>query len=86
MTVPVKKFGAGAIQVAIWENEGKEGIKYNTVSIQKNYKDKNDEWKSSSSMKANDIPKAVLALQKAYEYLTLKEAEAGEKALIAAIG
>lgn len=86
MTVPVKKFGAGAIQVAIWENEGKDEIKYNTVSIQKNYKDKNDKWKSSSSMKANDIPKAVLALQKAYEYLTLKEAEAGEKALIAAIG
>ncbi|MDP6670977.1 MAG: hypothetical protein QGI60_04130 [archaeon] len=86
MTVPVKKFGAGAIQVAIWQNEGKEGINYNTVSIQKNYKDKNDEWKSSSSMKANDIPKAILALQKAYEYLTLKEAEAGEKELIAAIG
>ncbi len=86
MTIPIKRFGAGAIQVAIWENEGKEGIKYNTVSLQKNYKDKNDEWKSSSSMKANDIPKAILALQKAYEYLTLKGAESGEKTLIAAIG
>ncbi len=75
MSLPVKKFGAGGIQVAIWENQGKEGNQFYTVSIDRRYKDKNDEWKSSNSLKVNDLPKAILALQKAYEYLALKEPE-----------
>ena len=73
MTKPVKKFSAGAIQVAVWENEGKEGTQFYSVSMDRRYKDKNDEWKSTSSLKAADLPKAVLALNKAYEYLTLKD-------------
>ncbi len=73
MNVPLKKFSAGAVQVAVWENEAKEGNQFNTVSITRNYKDKNDEWKSSSSLRVNDVPKAVLALNKAYEFLALKE-------------
>ncbi|MBN2067210.1 MAG: hypothetical protein JW744_01955 [Candidatus Diapherotrites archaeon] len=87
MSLPVKKFGVGAVQVAVWENEGKEGNQFYTVSFDKRYKDKNDEWKSSSSLKLNDIPKAVLALQKAYEYLALKEPEqlASEKELAKAL-
>jgi hypothetical protein len=75
MSFPVKKFSVGAIQVAVWENEGKEGNRFNTVSFDKRYKDKSNEWKSSSSMKLNDLPKAILALQKAFEYLALKEPE-----------
>ncbi len=87
MSVPVKKFAAGGIQVAVWENESSQGGKFNSVSIQRNYKDKNDEWKSSSSLKVNDIPKAILALEKAYEYLVLKEqnGEEQEKVLVATV-
>ena len=73
MSLPIKKFAVGGIQVAVWENEGKEGRNYYSVSFDKRYKDKNDEWKSSSSLRANDIPKAILALEKAYEFLSLKE-------------
>ena len=73
MSVPVKKFSAGGIQVAVWENDGKEGGKFNSVSIQRSYKDKNDEWKRSGSLRVNDLPKAIAALQRAYEYLILKE-------------
>jgi len=73
MVKPVKKFSAGGIQVAVWENEGKEGTSYYSVSMSKRYKDKNEEWKDSSSLKQTDLPKAVLALNKAYEYLTLKD-------------
>jgi len=69
---PVARFNAGAIQVAIWENEGKEGVPFNSVSIQKRYKD-GEQWKSTNSMKMNDVPKAIVALQKAYEHLALKE-------------
>jgi hypothetical protein len=79
MSIPLKKFNAGSIQVAVWENESKEGNRFNTVSIQRNYKDKNDEWKSSSTLKVNDLPKAMVALQRAYEYLVLKENSRGEQ-------
>ncbi len=73
MAKPIKKFSAGGVQVAVWENEGKEGKQFYSVSIDRRYKDKNDEWKSTNSFKAADLPKAVLALNKAYEYLTLKD-------------
>ena len=76
MSSPIKKFNIGAIQVAVWENvssiEEAESSGYKTVSIQKRYKDKNNEWKSSSSLKPNDVPKAILGLQKAFEYLSIK--------------
>ena len=78
MSVPIKKFNAGAVQIAIWENEGKEGNPYNTVSLQKSYKDSKGEWKNNGSLKVNDIPKAILALEKAYEFIMLKEPKQSE--------
>ena len=76
MSSPIKKFNVGAIQVAVWENvstlEAAENSGYKTVSIQKRYKDKTNQWKSSSSLRPNDVPKAILALQKAFEYLSIK--------------
>ena len=74
MSSPIKKFSAGGIQVAVWENEGKDGRTFNTVSFDRRYKD-GEEWKSTTSLKTNDIPKAIIALQKTYEYLVLKEPE-----------
>lgn len=73
MVAPIKKFSVGGVQVAIWENEGKEGVQFNSVSFDRRYKDKEGNWQSTNSLKMNDLPKAILALQKAYEYLALKE-------------
>jgi hypothetical protein len=76
---PVRKFVAGGVTVSVWENEalGKDGIvnTYPSVSLDKRYKDKSGEWKSSKSMKTTDLPKAILVLQKAYEFLALKDQE-----------
>lgn len=74
MVKPVKKFSCGNMQLAIWENEGKEGKNFFTISFDKRYKI-NDEWKSSNTLKVNDLPKAVSLFQKAFEYLTIKESE-----------
>ena len=41
----------------------------------------NDEWKSTYSLDQNDIPKMMLALSKAYEYLTLREDKQDEIAV-----
>ena len=75
MATPIKKFSVGGIQLAIWENEGQENRKFYSVSFDRRYKDKEGNWKSTTSLGANDLPKAILALQKAYEFIALKEPE-----------
>ncbi len=71
---PIAKFNVGNISVAVWQNESREGNAFKSITIQKNYKI-GDEWKSTNSLNVNELPKAVLALQKAYEHLSLKEQE-----------
>lgn len=76
---PVKTFRSGALQVAVWENEhlDEQGQVYSShsVSFERRYKDKGGEWKSTNSMRTNDLPKATLLLNKAYEYLVLNHEE-----------
>ena len=64
---PEKKFRAGAVAATIWRNESAKGS-YATVNLDRNYKD-GDQWKSTGSLRINDLPKAVLVLNKAYEYI-----------------
>lgn len=74
--VPEKRFNVTPVVSTIWKNEvikNDETKYYYTVSLQRNYKDKDDNWKSTTTLRVGDLPKATLALQKAYEYLTLKE-------------
>jgi hypothetical protein len=75
---PQKKFSTGAISATVWKNEGqsREGkpTTFNTITLQRRYMDKNEGiWKSTTSMRLNDLPKAALVLNKAYEYLVLRE-------------
>lgn len=75
--IPEKKFSTGGLTATVWENQGKskEGndVSFRTVSFQRRYMDKNGEWQSTSTLRVNDLPKASLVLQKAYEYLVMKE-------------
>lgn len=75
--MPEKKFRAGPIVATIWSNENttKEGQKVNfkTISCQRIYKDKNDEWQTTNSLRMNDLPKAILVLSKAYEAISLTD-------------
>ena len=43
------------------------------VSVQRVYKDKEGEFKYTATLKTNDIPKAILGLMKAFDYLTNHE-------------
>jgi hypothetical protein len=75
---PEKKFSTGAISATVWKNTGKnkktgEEVEFRTISLQRRYKDKNDEWQSSNSLRLNDLPKAALVINKAYEYLVLRD-------------
>jgi len=74
--LPEMKFRAGAVNATIWQNEGQkdgEVTTYNTISIERNYKDKKDAWQKTNSLRINDLPKAALVLTKAYEYLVLNQ-------------
>ena len=79
--VPEKKFSTGVITATVWQNQGRsrngEVVGFRTISLQRRYKDKNGAWQSASSLRLNDLPKATLVLQKAYEYLVLREAREG---------
>ncbi len=76
---PEKVFRAGGISATVWKNTSKvngKDVEYRTINIDRSYKDKEEKWKTTSSMRINDLPKVELVARKAYEYLTLKEDEA----------
>jgi hypothetical protein len=80
---PIKKFKAGAISAAVWENQAQnnkgEVISFKSISFDRNYKDANGEWQKTNSLRTSDIPKAVLVLSKAYEFLALNSQETDDE-------
>jgi hypothetical protein len=68
---PEKTFKAGGITAAVWRNKSGDNVNY-SVTLEKRTLT-GSTWKSIKSMNINDLPKAVVALQKAYEYLVLKK-------------
>ena len=76
MSRPEKRFKCGSCEAAIFENEinrNGKAVKLKKAVIQKRYKTADDEWKSTYSLDKNDIPKMVLVLSKAFEYLTMTD-------------
>ena len=76
---PVAKFRAGAVSAALWEND--IDVKGRTITIlkatvQRRYKDKDDNWQSSGSFSRNEIPLAIYCLQKCFEKIIEKQGEA----------
>jgi len=76
---PIAKFRAGAVSAALWEND--IDVKGRTITIlkatvQRRYKDKDDNWQSSGSFSRNEIPLAIYCLQKCFEKIIEKQGEA----------
>lgn len=76
---PEKRFSTGAISATVWKNntvsKTGEQVTFRTISLQRGYKDKDDSWKNTTTLRVQDIPRATLVLQKAYEYLSLKDGD-----------
>ncbi|MGD0919710.1 MAG: hypothetical protein ABSB22_24995 [Thermodesulfobacteriota bacterium] len=73
MPKPEKRFQAGAIEASIFENEIQQNgktIKIKKIAFQKRYKSQQG-WKTTYSLDTNDIPKAILCLSLAFEYLVM---------------
>ena len=72
MAKPEQTFKVGAVRASIFRNTiEKNGqlIPLPKVAIEVRYKDKTGQWQGTNSLSLNDLPKAILALQKAFEYL-----------------
>ena len=84
MPEPEITFRHGLCSASIYEQEFTRGdtkLKVQSVSFQRSYLDKEGNWQRTNSLKVNDIPKAVLVLNKAYEFLTSNSfADAGADA------
>ena len=69
---PEITFKVGAVRASIFRNviaSNGRLIPLPKVVIEVRYKDKTGQWNGTNSLSLNDLPKAVLALQKAFEYL-----------------
>ena len=78
---PVMSVKVGSVRAAIWKNHRQigdgQGFDSVQVVLERTYKDRSGSYSSTHSLGMNDIPKAVLALTKAYEYLV--EGQAGSE-------
>jgi len=69
---PEKAFKAGAVRASVFANpytSGGQPILIRKVVLEVRYRDKQGRWKSTNSLSLNEIPKAIAALQLAYDYL-----------------
>ena len=68
---PIKKFRAGSVSCALWENEistpDGRTVPILKATIDRRYKDKDGQWKSSGSFGRNEIPLVQYVLSKAFE-------------------
>jgi hypothetical protein len=72
---PERVFQHGGVKAAIFVNEHeKEGESFTkkSISVQRVYRDKEGMFKTTNSLYVNDLPKAILVLQKAFDYLTVR--------------
>jgi hypothetical protein len=78
---PTARFKYGSITASIFENEVKKNGKSFTMSkvvLQKSFLDKNEQWQTTSSLDTNDVPKAIMALSKAYDFVTRTDTKTKE--------
>jgi hypothetical protein len=72
---PVKEFKVGGVRAAIWANtrQTSDGKTFSThkVQLERTYKDAQGQFKTTGSLDSEDLPKAILALTKCYEFLSL---------------
>ena len=72
---PEQVFKVGAVRASVFQNaimrDGKEVLMPKVV-LEVRYKDKAGQWRGTNSLSLNDLPKAILALQKCFEFLAAR--------------
>ncbi len=83
MSKPEISFKIGAVRASVFRNvivNSGRPVSLPKVVLEVRYKDKKTgQWQGTNSLSLNDIPKAILALQKAFEYLTQHKGPGGSE-------
>jgi hypothetical protein len=69
MNQPLKKYRAGSVSAAVWENEATvngQKVTLRKATVERRYKDKDGNWQSSGSFGRNEIPLAIYVLGKVF--------------------
>jgi len=74
---PVFDARAGMVKVAIWENDGKNGV-FPTASFSRLYKDRNEKWQSASSFNVWDLADLARCAFSAEAYMRTHYGEEGQ--------
>jgi hypothetical protein len=82
---PIKKFNDRLLSVAVWKNKGTnsygEETEFHTVSISRGYKDRNGEFKSTHSLRPDDLPAVRDLLTQAEDFLNGNTPETADDVL-----
>lgn len=72
---PIDKLTVGNVTLSVFENmvgKGKDAFTTKSISIQKNYKDKDGKWNSTTSFKPSELMYVILACTKILEKIYLR--------------
>lgn len=69
MSAPIKNYRFGPVSLSVWENDvkGRDGKTFTAKSFQlaKNYKDKDDNWKTTNNYKVGELVNVIQCVQAA---------------------
>ncbi len=68
---PSKVYKAGVLNLSLWENVSESGDVMKSYTIQRAYKDKEDKWQHTSTLRSVDLTKLKILLEEAYRDLVL---------------
>ena len=70
---PIKRFTAGNVEVAVWENKHEDRTFY-TAKISRFFKKEGeDQWQSTDFLNGSDLADAALLLQQIHRELVIKD-------------
>ena len=81
MARPIKKYRAGQISCALWENDVNANGRTVTMlkcTVERRYKNGDGEWKSSQSFGRNDIPLVKWCLDQAFTAMIEERADSSD--------
>ena len=70
--LPVFTSKYGLVQASVWEQETENGS-FLSISYNRSYKDKKDEWQKTQSLRVSDIKDLQSALEECYIYARHKK-------------
>ena len=70
---PINVLRRRGVKVSVFENHVGQNV-FHKVTVQKIYRDEQEQWKTTTSLGRDDLPIAQLLLNKAWEFILDQEA------------